>query len=131
MKRNRANTVNAGYPSGSGYPQQPSRGYPSQNSGYPSQSGYPSNRQSYSGYNQGQNPYPGQRYPQGGHPPSGYPQSGYPQQGYPGGYYPSQNYPPPSTTRRPNIGDQLTNFARDLAGRVLTQAIVDRVSGRH
>ncbi|XP_070154310.1 ice nucleation protein isoform X2 [Polyergus mexicanus] len=118
VRRTSANNVNAAYPSYPSYPhpsvypeRNPSRSnYPSQNAGYPS-SGYPYN-------NQQRPPYANQGYPQN-----------YPQGRYQEGYYPGQNYI--TTTKRPGIRDQLTNLARNVAERVLTQTIVDRVTGRH
>ncbi|XP_077266424.1 uncharacterized protein LOC143899757 isoform X2 [Temnothorax americanus] len=107
VRRTGANAVNAGYPS-----------YPS----YPRTSGYPEGNPSYRGnYYPTQDtgyPYNNQNYNQG------YPQN-YPQ----GGYYQGQNYM--TTTKRPGIRDQLTNFARNVAEKVLTQTILDRVTGRH
>ncbi|XP_011864858.1 PREDICTED: prespore protein Dp87-like isoform X2 [Vollenhovia emeryi] len=108
VRRTGINAVNAGYPSPgtSAYPQ----GNPSYRNNYPGQNaGYPYNNQHPS--------YPNQGYS------NGYPQN-YPQGGYQG-----QNYM--TTTKRPGIRDQLTNFARNVAEKVLTQTILDRVTGRH
>ncbi|XP_071626457.1 uncharacterized protein [Temnothorax longispinosus] len=111
VRRTGANAVNAGYPS-----------YPS----YPRTSGYPEGNPSYRGnYYPTQDtgyPYNNQNSNQGNS--NGYPQN-YPQ----GGYYQGQNYM--TTTKRPGIRDQLTNFARNVAEKVLTQTILDRVTGRH
>ncbi|XP_071569358.1 uncharacterized protein [Temnothorax nylanderi] len=111
VRRTGANAVNAGYPSYPSYPR--TSGYPEGNPSnygnyYPTQdTGYPYNNQnSNQGYSNG---YP-QNYPQGG-------------------YYQGQNYM--TTTKRPGIRDQLTNFARNVAEKVLTQTILDRVTGRH
>jgi len=115
VRRAGANTVNAGYPSyprTSVYPEgnlSYRNNYPAQNTGYPYNNQHPS----YS--NQGYfNGYP-QNYPQGGQ--------------YPEGYYQGQNYM--TTTKRPGIRDQLTNFARNVAEKVLTQTILDRITGKH
>ncbi|CAD6224720.1 GSCOCG00005519001-RA-CDS [Cotesia congregata] len=132
------------YPSsvGSSYPN-----YPSSGSGYPADTtrkqnmgtvnaGYPSTGQ------QAQYPAGGSYYPQGGYPQSNYPQSGYPQNSYQGQYpqnpYPGQypqnpyqgQYPQqPQKPKKPSFTDQLTNFAKNIATRVLTQAVIDKVSG--
>ncbi|XP_044589318.1 calcium-binding protein P-like isoform X2 [Cotesia glomerata] len=141
------------YPSsGSSYPSYPSSGssypnYPSSGSGYPADAtrkqnmgtvnaGYPSTGQP------AQYPAGGSYYPQGGYPQSNYPQSGYPQNSYQGQYpqnpYPGQypqnpyqgQYPQqPQKPKKPSFTDQLTNFAKNIATRVLTQAVVDKVSG--
>ncbi|KYQ50456.1 hypothetical protein ALC60_10469 [Trachymyrmex zeteki] len=131
VRRTGASAVNAGYPSNprtSVYPE----GNPSYGGNYPAQNtGYPHNNQHSPHSNQGySNGYP-QNYPQGGYPQGGYPQGGYyPQAGYyPEGRYQGQNYM--TTTKRPGIRDQLTNFARNMAEKVLTQTILDRVTGRH
>ncbi|XP_018310602.1 protein SPT2 homolog isoform X2 [Mycetomoellerius zeteki] len=121
VRRTGASAVNAGYPSNprtSVYPE----GNPSYGGNYPAQNtGYPHNNQHSPHSNQGySNGYP-QNYPQGGY----YPQAGY----YPEGRYQGQNYM--TTTKRPGIRDQLTNFARNMAEKVLTQTILDRVTGRH
>ncbi|XP_024892279.1 uncharacterized protein LOC112467742 isoform X3 [Temnothorax curvispinosus] len=114
VRRTGANAVNAGYPS---YPSYPS---------YPRTSGYPEGNPSYRGNyypTQGTGyPYNNQNSNQGNS--NGYPEN-YPQ----GGYYQGQNYM--TTTKRPGIRDQLTNFARNVAEKVLTQTILDRVTGRH
>ncbi|XP_015117474.1 prisilkin-39 isoform X2 [Diachasma alloeum] len=136
----------SGYPAGSGYPSSGSSGYPA-GSGYPSDTarrtsatnvnaGYPSSGQyPQGGYGQG---YPqrgyGQGYPQGGYGQA-YPQGGY---GYQGGYqgqypqggagYPQNGQYPQQN--KPSIGDQLSTFAKNLAQRVLTQAILDKVAGK-
>ncbi|XP_012226074.1 probable ATP-dependent RNA helicase ddx17 isoform X2 [Linepithema humile] len=108
--RTGASSVNAGYPSyprTSAYPD----GNPSYRGNYPNQnSGYPSNY-----------PYGNQHLPNQGNS-NGYPQN------YPQGYQ-NQNYM--TTTKKPGFREQLTNIARNVAERVLTQAIVDRVTGRH
>ncbi|XP_018376264.1 PREDICTED: prisilkin-39-like isoform X3 [Trachymyrmex cornetzi] len=115
VRRTGASAVNAGYPSNlrtSIYPEgnPPYRGnYPTQNAGYP--------------YNNQRSPYPNQGYSNGY--PQNYPQAGY----YPEGHYQGQNYM--TTTNRPGIRDQLTNFARNMAEKVLTQTILDRITGRH
>ncbi|XP_018050074.1 PREDICTED: protein rtoA-like isoform X3 [Atta colombica] len=121
VKRTSASAVNAGYPSNprtSAYPERnPSYGanYPAQNTGYP----YNNQRSPYP--NQGYSNGYSQNYPQGGYyPPAGY---------YPEGRYQGQNYM--TTTNRPGIRDQLTNFARNMAEKVLTQTILDRITGRH
>ncbi|XP_076764804.1 uncharacterized protein LOC143431746 [Xylocopa sonorina] len=116
VQRVDANSVNAGRPGFSGQGPPGRSSYPGQSAGYPSQ--YPG------GYYGG---YPGQgSYPQGYQ--QGYPQGGY-QQSYPA--YPGGYYQQPPTTRKPNFGDQLTNIAKDLAGKYLTQTILDRVAGKH
>ncbi|XP_018339978.1 PREDICTED: pro-resilin-like isoform X1 [Trachymyrmex septentrionalis] len=120
VRRTGASNVNAGYPSNprtSVYPEgnQPYHGnYPAQNTGYP--------------YNNQRSPYPNQGYSNGYS--QNYPQGGYyPQAGYPDGRYQGQNYM--TTTNRPGIRDQLTNFARNMAEKVLAQTLLDRITGRH
>ncbi|XP_012271815.1 prisilkin-39 [Orussus abietinus] len=128
----------SGYPSSgsSGYPGYPSNepamsrssasrtnaGYPSQ--GQPAPGNYP-NQYGYQGYqNPGYGQYPGNYPPppQGGYPPAG----GYYNPNYPG--YQNPNVPPP--TKKPSISDQLTSFARNLAQQVITQTVLDRVTGK-
>ncbi|XP_011691983.1 PREDICTED: uncharacterized transmembrane protein DDB_G0289901-like isoform X2 [Wasmannia auropunctata] len=142
----------SGYPSSgsSNYPSSGSSSYPSRDSsgyptGYPSRSsgssGYPDNsRNSYNeetvrrtGVNTVNAGYPNYPhtsvYPEGNPPYRGYSNGGYPQNYPQGGYYQGQNYM--TTTKRPGIQEQLTNFARNVAGKVLTQTILDRITGRH
>ncbi|XP_074098223.1 uncharacterized protein LOC141526952 [Cotesia typhae] len=140
------------YPSsGSSYPS-----YPSSGSSYPAD---PSRKQNMGAVNAGyastgqspQYPAAGSYYPQGGYPQGNYPQSGYPQNPYQGQYpqnpyqgqYPQNPYPgqypqnpyqgqypqQPQKPKKPSFTDQLTNFAKNIATRVLTQAVVDKVSG--
>ncbi|XP_036147817.1 uncharacterized protein LOC105831121 isoform X1 [Monomorium pharaonis] len=108
VRRTGVNAVNTGYPS---YPQ----GNPSYRGNYPARNtGYLDNNQHPLYSNQGYS--------------NGYPQN-YPQGGYSEGYYRSQNYM--TTTKRPGFREQLTNFARNVAEKVLTQTILDRVTGKH
>ncbi|XP_011058118.1 PREDICTED: putative GPI-anchored protein PB15E9.01c isoform X1 [Acromyrmex echinatior] len=121
IRRTGASAVNAGYPSNPRTPVYP-EGNPSYHGNYPAQNtGYPYNNQRSPYPNQGYSNGYSQNYPQGGY----YPQAGY----YPEGRYQGQNYM--TTTNRPGIRDQLTNFARNMAEKVLTQTILDRITGRH
>uniref|UniRef100_A0ABD2W5V1 Uncharacterized protein n=1 Tax=Trichogramma kaykai TaxID=54128 RepID=A0ABD2W5V1_9HYME len=150
-------SVPSGNPtSGTGYPAYPSAGsgypsYPSSSSGYPGYGdnnkassplntagnlpnnsdmvGYPSPNQGYPGY---QNPYANYPSPPQGQPPyqgaynPNYPpqsQGNYP---YQGGYNPYATEP--TTTKKPSFSSQLTNFAKNFAKQILTQAIVDKVA---
>jgi len=115
VRRTGTNTVNAGYPS---YPR--TSVYPEGNLSY--RNNYPAQNTEYQ-YNNQHPSYSNQGYF------NGYPQN-YPRGGqYPEGYYQSQNYM--TTTKRPGIRDQLTNFARNVAEKVLTQTILDRITGKH
>ncbi|XP_058797767.1 calcium-binding protein P-like isoform X1 [Phymastichus coffea] len=108
-RRTSATTHNAGYPSQSGYPGQAAAGYPGQAG---SQNPY---NNPYAGYRpQQQGPYQGGYYP-----PQ---QNGYPNQGY-------DPYGPP-TTKKPSFTDRIANYAKNVAKQVLTQALIDKVSGR-
>lgn len=112
MTRTSSSSVNAGYPApgyqGQGQP--PQTGYPGQNTGYPAGGYQP-------GYQNGQyGNYYGAYQPNGGY---SNPQN-----------YPGYQNPPPPPIKKPSISDQLTNFAKNIAQQVLTQTLINKVSGR-